>query len=84
MNEREKEIAYIAASAAAGCVPCLRHHKQKGLLVGLTQDDIFRIARYAFVIRRKADEFNVGSLDTVLTGDDLSHTESNRSVSVNT
>jgi AhpD family alkylhydroperoxidase len=65
---REREIAFIAASVAAGCIPCLDHHRQQGLTIGLTQDEILKIARYAHIVRRRAEEHNIGALDTILTG----------------
>ncbi|MFW9853945.1 MAG: carboxymuconolactone decarboxylase family protein [Candidatus Thorarchaeota archaeon] len=68
---REREIAFIAASVAAGCIPCLDYHQQQGLAIGLTNDEILKIARYANIVRRKADEHNLGALDTILTGQSL-------------
>ena len=68
---REREIAFIAASVAAGCILCLEYHRQQALAVGLTQDEFLKIARYAHIVRRKADEHNISALDTVLTGDQL-------------
>ncbi|MFW9779586.1 MAG: carboxymuconolactone decarboxylase family protein [Candidatus Heimdallarchaeota archaeon] len=65
---REREIAFIAASVAAGCISCLDYHKQQGLAIGLTKDEILKIARYANIVRRKAEEHNLGALDTILTG----------------
>ncbi len=76
LTKREKEIAFLAASVAAGCIPCLIHHKLEARASGITQDELLRIARYAFLVRRKADEFNVGKLDTVLTADEIQQIQS--------
>ncbi|MHA2296326.1 MAG: carboxymuconolactone decarboxylase family protein [Candidatus Hodarchaeales archaeon] len=66
MNKREIEIAAVAASVAAGCVKCLKYHKGEALAAGLTEDDILKITSNALMIRRKANDFNIGDLDEVL------------------
>ncbi|MFX0064625.1 MAG: carboxymuconolactone decarboxylase family protein [Candidatus Hermodarchaeota archaeon] len=75
MNKREKEIAFVAASFAAGCIPCLKYHKRQAQAAGLNQDELLKIARYAFNIRQKASLFNISYLDDVLNGDNLLQTE---------
>lgn len=67
MNNREKEIAAVAAAVASGCVRCLEYHKKAALAAGITNDELLIIARLAFMVRGKADGFNRGELDDVLT-----------------
>ncbi|MFQ5980420.1 MAG: carboxymuconolactone decarboxylase family protein [Candidatus Heimdallarchaeota archaeon] len=72
MNKREKEIAAVAAAVASGCVRCLQYHKKAALVAGITNDELLLIARLAFMVRGKADEFNRGELDDILTeGEEL-------------
>ncbi|MHA1978620.1 MAG: carboxymuconolactone decarboxylase family protein [Candidatus Hodarchaeales archaeon] len=66
MNEREKEIASVAASVAAGCLRCLEYHKQQALDVGVSQDELLKIAHIAMIIRNKADKYSMNDLDTIL------------------
>ncbi|MHA2225802.1 MAG: carboxymuconolactone decarboxylase family protein [Candidatus Hodarchaeales archaeon] len=79
LTKREKEITFLAASIAAGCIPCLNHHKLEARAAGITQDELLRIAKYAFLVRRKADKFNIGKLDTVLIDDEIQQIQSEES-----
>jgi AhpD family alkylhydroperoxidase len=72
MNNREKEIAAVAAAIASGCIRCLQYHKKAALAAGLTEDELLIIARLAFMVRSKTDKFNRGELDAVLSEDEES------------
>ncbi|HMF34707.1 MAG TPA: carboxymuconolactone decarboxylase family protein [Candidatus Lokiarchaeia archaeon] len=67
MESRDLIVAAIAASVASGCVRCLEFHKTRALAAGVTEDELLEIATLAFKIRDKADEFNRGELDALLT-----------------
>jgi AhpD family alkylhydroperoxidase len=66
LNKREKEIASIAASVAAGCLGCLEYHKQKAIDIEISQEELLQVARIAMIIRNKADKHTINDLDTIL------------------
>jgi AhpD family alkylhydroperoxidase len=65
LDEREKEIASVAASVAAGCLGCLEYHKQQALDVGVSQDELLKIANISIIIRNKADKKSISDLDSI-------------------
>ncbi|MHA2028103.1 MAG: carboxymuconolactone decarboxylase family protein [Candidatus Kariarchaeaceae archaeon] len=68
INERETEIAAIAAATAAGCVPCLEYHYKLATELGFEDEEIFLISNLAYKIRSNAYKVNKSELDSILTG----------------
>ncbi len=56
LNEREKEIAAIAASVAGHCQPCLEHHLSKARDLGIENEEIEKIYKIAGTVSDKGDE----------------------------
>ncbi len=56
LNEREKEIAAIAASVADHCQLCLGVHIEKAKNPDITEVDMERIFKIANTISSKGDE----------------------------
>jgi AhpD family alkylhydroperoxidase len=77
LNERENEIASVAASVAAGCLGCLEYHKQQALDVGVSQDELLKIAHISMIIRNKAEKHNISDLDAIIIDDRKSAIRSN-------
>ncbi|MHC4710468.1 MAG: carboxymuconolactone decarboxylase family protein [Planctomycetota bacterium] len=54
MTAREREIAAVGISVAAGCKPCTDHHVSEAAKAGATDDKISRAVADALNVRRKA------------------------------
>jgi AhpD family alkylhydroperoxidase len=73
LNKREREIAFVAASIASGCVSCLEYHRLEALSAGLSTSEIMDIAHYALKVRTQAEKTNLSSLDDLLTEESPNH-----------
>ncbi|MHC4141844.1 MAG: carboxymuconolactone decarboxylase family protein [Planctomycetota bacterium] len=54
MTAREREIAAVEISVAAGCKPCTDHHVGAAAKAGATDDKISQAVADALNVRRKA------------------------------
>ena len=56
MNPREKELAAIGISVAAGCKPCTDHHVAVAHKARASDEEIRQAADVAFAVRRNATD----------------------------
>ncbi|MHA2338899.1 MAG: carboxymuconolactone decarboxylase family protein [Candidatus Hodarchaeales archaeon] len=75
LNEREIEVAALAASLASNCIRCLKYHKANALGLGISEDDLLEIANIAFTVSNKSEKFNRIDLDDVLLTNKISELE---------
>lgn len=67
MDERTKELAAIAASAAVNCHPCLRYHVGLGTSAGLSQEEMREAIDVGLMVNQGAAEKTRGFADELIT-----------------
>ncbi|MBI5505222.1 MAG: carboxymuconolactone decarboxylase family protein [Deltaproteobacteria bacterium] len=66
LSEKEKELVAVAASVAAGCIPCTRYHVKAVQTAGATLDEVTGAVEVALRIKRGAAAVMEGVARTAL------------------
>jgi AhpD family alkylhydroperoxidase len=66
LSQKEKELAAVAASIAAGCQPCTEHHVEAARNAGATEDQIRRAVDDALSVRQNSTRVMAKLADELL------------------
>ncbi|MHA2277590.1 MAG: carboxymuconolactone decarboxylase family protein [Candidatus Kariarchaeaceae archaeon] len=66
LAEREKVISALSASVASGCATCLQYHRKIARKIHISNNEILEVVNIALKIRKNADKFTRGDLDSAL------------------
>jgi AhpD family alkylhydroperoxidase len=54
LNKKERQIVYLGASIASGCLPCTKFHLRRSLGAGLTDIEINKVLAFTISVREHA------------------------------
>ena len=57
MDPKTKEMIALAVSYAVNCHPCLNHHKEKAIEIGLTETEMLEALEVGEMVRKGAFKF---------------------------
>lgn len=66
MNEHEKKLVALGASAAANCRPCLDHHLGESRAAGVSEADIAEAIDVGMAVNEGAARQTKAFIDTLL------------------
>jgi AhpD family alkylhydroperoxidase len=69
LSQKEKELAAVAASIAAGCQPCTAHHVEAARNAGATEDQIRRAVDDALSVRQNSTKVMANLAAELLGGE---------------
>ena len=57
MDQKTKEMIALAVSYAVNCHPCLNHHKEKAIEIGMTEEEMLDALEVGEMVRKGALKF---------------------------
>lgn len=68
LSEKTKELAAVAASVAANCLPCLKYHFNEAVKQGCTIEEIREVIDIASMIKQRPSQ-DISKLALQLMGE---------------
>jgi AhpD family alkylhydroperoxidase len=69
-NEAVGELVALGAAIAANCQPCFKHHHEKALALGVSEDDMTSAVNMAMAVKKMAERETLELADQMLSGTD--------------
>lgn len=71
LNKKERQIVYLSASIASGCLPCTKFHLRRSSEAGLTDAEVNKVLALAISVKDNATRSMESFIHNHKTGDNI-------------